>query len=101
MEMAHSTSSPLGIEPGHSPQEKTNGRGLLLIRQHLDVGKASGIVDGHMGFLIACATTRSQTPITSDPVPEALKTGLLLGVDMDHVAGPTGSGERAQQAADS
>jgi hypothetical protein len=63
------------IEPGHSPQEESDGRGLLLSRQHFDVGKASGIVDGHMGSLIARATAGSQTPITSDPVPDAFKTG--------------------------
>jgi hypothetical protein len=39
-----------------------------------------------MDFLIASATTGSQTPITSDPVADALKAGQLFGVDMDHVA---------------
>ncbi len=88
-------SNPLGIEPGHRPQQETDGRSLLLIRQHLDLDKASAIVDGHMGFLKARATAGSQTPITSDPVPDALKEGplllrrrsLRLGVDVDHVAG--------------
>ena len=48
-----------------------------------------------MGFLIARATAGSQTPITSESVPDALKARQLLlrrrilrlGVDVDHVAG--------------
>ena len=76
----------LGIELRQRPQLETDGRGSLLIRKLLDVGKTSGIVDRDMGFLIAGTMAGSQTPITSDPLLDALKTSKLFGVDMAHVA---------------
>lgn len=46
-------------------------------------GKASGIVDGYIAFLMARAATGSQMPIASEAVPDALKACKLFGVDME------------------
>ncbi|MCP9883499.1 hypothetical protein KBY65_13665 [Cyanobium sp. Alchichica 3B3-8F6] len=77
----------MGFKSVHIPQQKTNGHGLLLIRQQLEVCRASGIVNGNMNFLIASAKAGSKTQITGDQVPDGLKTGHMFDDDMDHVAG--------------
>ncbi len=77
----------MGIEPSHRPQQETDGRGQLLIGHHLDLGKASGIVDGDMGFLKARATAGSKTPISGHRVADGVKAVQSLGVEMDHVDG--------------
>ena len=40
----------LAVEPSQSTAHKTNGRGLLLVRDHLDVGHARGVINGHVGW---------------------------------------------------
>ena len=70
------------------PGSGANRGGLLLIRQHLGVSQAGGIVDGHMGCFVACTSRAAKAPIASDPVPDAIKPGQLFDVDVDHVARP-------------
>jgi hypothetical protein len=77
----------LAVEPGHSPHQKTHRRGLLLIRQHLDVGQASRVIHGHIGLFIAGTRRAALAAITGDAVTDPLKAGQLFGVDVDHVAG--------------
>ena len=40
------------VEPRHSPDKEVHDRGLLLIRQHLDIGQPCGVIIGHMGVLV-------------------------------------------------
>ncbi len=77
---------PLAVEPRHSTHQETHGHGLLLVRQHLDVGHAGGVIHGHMGLLVACTRRADLVAITGDAVANSPKAGQLFGVDMDHVA---------------
>jgi hypothetical protein len=71
-----------------SPQQKADRGCLLFIRQHLDVSQPCCIVDGHMGLLITRTTGRAQASVTRDPVTHSLKASELLGIYVNHVAGP-------------
>ncbi len=74
------------VEPSHSPAHKANGRGLLLVRQNLDVGQASGVVDGHVDTFVADASRAALLPVTGDAVTDLAKAGLLFDIDVDQVA---------------
>jgi hypothetical protein len=41
-----------------------------------------------MGLLITRTTGRAQASVTRDPVTHSLKASELLGIDVNHVAGP-------------
>jgi len=41
---------PIGVEPGVSSAEKADHRWLLLIRQHLDLGKPCGVFHGDVNL---------------------------------------------------
>ncbi len=38
----------LGVEPGNGPAEKVDEHWLLLVRQHLNIGEASVVINRHM-----------------------------------------------------
>ena len=84
-----------------SPQQKTHGGCLLLVRQHFDVSQSCGVVEGHMNFLVPGTTGAAKPAITGDPVTNPVKAGQLFGVDVDHVAGPCPLAALARQAAGS
>jgi hypothetical protein len=77
----------MAVEPGHSPQQEANCRCLLLVWEHFHVGQTGGVIHCHVSLFTTGSTRRTETPIASDPVADPLKTGELLDVDMDHVAG--------------
>jgi len=58
----------LTVEPGDSPAEKADHRGLLLIRQHLDVGQACGVNNGDMNLVVADTVGAALLAIARDPV---------------------------------
>ena len=79
---------PLGVEPGHGPRQKADHRWLLLIRQHLDVRQAGGVIDGDVDLVVADAVGPPLLTVAGDPVPHLPKAGQGLDVDVDQVAGP-------------
>ncbi len=50
----------LTAKPDHSPDQEAIRGGLLLIRQHLGVCQAGGIVNGHIGFFVARTSRAAQ-----------------------------------------
>ena len=52
-----------------------------------------------MSFFITHTTGGALASISGNPVTDALKAGELFGVEVDHVAWPTGSDVPAQRAA--
>ncbi len=78
----------LGVEPVDCTTEKADHRWLLLVRQHLDIGEASGVVDGHVDLVVTDAIGATLLPVAGDPVPHLAEPGQSLGVDVDQVTGP-------------
>jgi hypothetical protein len=77
----------LAIEPSHSPAQVTNRRGLLLVRQHLDVGQPRGVVDGHVDTVVADASRAALLAVADDAMTDLAKAGKLFDIDMDQVSG--------------
>jgi hypothetical protein len=78
----------VGIEPGHGYQQESNGCVLPLMRQHLDVSQSLCVIDGDIGFIIDRATAGNESSYAGYRVPDALRTVLLFGVDVNHFDGP-------------
>lgn len=49
---------------------------------------AGGVINRHVGLLMAGTTGGAQAPIAGDPVPHLAEPSHLFGVDVDHLAGP-------------
>jgi hypothetical protein len=77
----------LAVEPGHCPHQETHRRGLLFVRQHLDVSQLRGVIHSHMGLLIASTRRAALAAVTGDAVANPFQADQLFGVDVDHVAG--------------
>jgi hypothetical protein len=77
----------LANEPSHSPAQVTNRRGLLLVRQHLDVGQPRGVVDGHVDTVVADASRAALLAVAGDAMTDLAKAGKLFDIDMDQVSG--------------
>ncbi|MEY4807795.1 MAG: hypothetical protein RLZZ206_2184 [Cyanobacteriota bacterium] len=60
----------LAVEPSHSTAQKADGRGLLLVCQHLDVGQSGGIVDRNVYTVVADAGRAALLPVTGDAVAD-------------------------------
>ncbi len=76
-----------GCRPSHSTAQKADGGGLLIIRQHLDVGHAGGVVDGHVDTVVADSSRAALLAAAGDAVTDPAKAGKLFDVDMDQVSG--------------
>jgi hypothetical protein len=60
---------------------------MLLIWQHVGVGQAGGIKDGHVSFPITRTTGAAKRAISGDLETYPLKASQLFDVDVDHFAG--------------
>ena len=78
----------LAVEPGDGPDEKADHRWLLLIRQHLDIGEASGAINGHVDLVVTGAIGAPLLAVASDPMPHLSESDQSLDVDVDQVTGP-------------
>jgi len=79
---------PLAVEPGDSTAEKADHRRLLLIRQHLDIGKPCGVIHGDVDLVVADAVGASLLPVSGDAVPHLTEPCQRLDVDVDEIAWP-------------
>ena len=77
----------LASEPGDRALQERHRAGLALVRQHLAVGQAGGVVDADMHGLPA-GTTLTIAPIAGDPMADRRDPSELLGVDVEQLAGP-------------
>lgn len=64
---------------------------LLLVRQHLGVGKPGGVIDGDVKCFPSKAFTASSAialalPIAGDAMTDAVDPAQFLGVEMDQLA---------------
>ena len=78
----------LAVEPGDGSAEEADHRWLLLIRQHLDVGQACGVIHSDMNLVVADAIGAPLLAITGDPVAHPAEAGQGFDVDVDQVAWP-------------
>jgi hypothetical protein len=74
------------VEPGHSPAQEADRRGLLLVCKHLHVGEPRRVINGHMNTVVADAGRAALLPVTGDSVASLAKAGELFAVDMDQVS---------------
>lgn len=58
---------PLAVQPRDDTVAKADHRWFLLIRQHLDIGKPGGMIDGDMD-LVAVAIGAPLLAISGDPM---------------------------------
>jgi len=79
---------PLAVEPGDSTSEKADHRRLLLIRQHLDIGKPCGVIYGDVDLVVATAVGPSLLPVSGDAVPHPPEPCQRHDDDVDEIAGP-------------
>ena len=68
----------LAVEPSHSTVQKADGRGLLLVRQYLDVGLPRGVVDGHVNTVVAAASRAALLAVAGDAVTDLAKAASPL-----------------------
>jgi hypothetical protein len=47
---------PLAGDPGHRSAPKANGRGLLLVCEHLHVGHPRGVINGDVNTVVGEAS---------------------------------------------
>jgi hypothetical protein len=78
----------LGVEPGDCTTEKDDHRWLLLVPQHLDIGEAGGVINGHVDLVVTDAIGATLLPVAADSVPHLAEPGQSLDVDVDQVTGP-------------
>lgn len=67
-------------EPAQSSDQEGSGRAASLVRQHLYVGQAGGIIDGDMKAIIS-TTSAGVAPVTRDAMAhrlEAKQLGLVI-----------------------
>ncbi len=76
----------LAVEPSHSTAQKANGRGLLLVCEHLDVGHAGGVINGNVDAVVANTRGAALLAVAGDAVTDFAKAGELFDVDMDQVS---------------
>src|SRR6185369_12440899 len=75
-----------GRKPGEGPTEKSGtGRGEL-VGQHLDVGDATVIIDGHVDILPS-HTSRAPLPVAVDAMPHTSDHAERLDIHVDEIAG--------------
>jgi hypothetical protein len=78
----------LGVEPGNGPAEKADDRWLLLIRQHLDIGEANGVIHRHMYLVVTGAIEAPLLADVGDSVPHLAEPGESLDVYVSQATGP-------------
>ncbi len=78
----------LAVEPSHSTAHKADGRGLLLVCEHLDVGHAGGVVDGHVDTVVADASRAALLAAAGDAVTDFPELSQLFDVNVDQVTRP-------------
>lgn len=77
---------PLGGEPSGGP-DKEHGAGVAaLVRQHLDIGNAAVIVDGHMHIVISDALGALAPVKPGDAMPCLVEASELLNVQVQQIA---------------
>ncbi|WEK51567.1 MAG: hypothetical protein P0Y66_06120 [Candidatus Kaistia colombiensis] len=78
----------MALEPGDGPGDKGAGGALLLVRQHLCIGEARGIIDGDMeAFPADAAVLGHAAMLAGDAIADTIDTAELLYIDMDEFAG--------------
>jgi hypothetical protein len=78
----------LPVEPSHSTAHKADGRGLLLVCEHLDVGEPCGVVDGHVDTVVADASRAALLAAAGDAMTDLAKAGKLFDINVDQVTRP-------------
>src|SRR5687767_3418422 len=71
-------------EPADHALQKARRRAAALVGQHLDVGDATVVVDGHVGVLVARARD-DLAAIAMNPMPDSENTRQRLDVEMDEL----------------
>ena len=72
------TLDDMTVAPNQCPAQQANRCALLLIGQHLNVGKQCGVVDRHMDPVVSEASRAALLPIACDVVPHLADPGKLL-----------------------
>jgi len=79
--------NPLAVEPGHSAAQKADGCGLLFVCEHLDVGHAGGVINGHVDTLVPNTRGAALLAVAGDAVTDLSEAGELFDVDMYQLYG--------------
>jgi hypothetical protein len=74
-------------DPSHSTALRADGRRLLLVSEHLHVGEARRVINGHVDTVVADADRAALLAVARDPMADFAEAGQLLDVDMDQDPG--------------
>lgn len=73
------------VEPANSTDQEADRCGFLLAGQHNDLRQAVGVIDHHVGLIVADAPPTALSSIAGDPVTDSLKARQLLGIEIDNI----------------
>ena len=76
----------LTVEPGDCTAAKADHRWLLLIHQHLHLGKVGGVIHCDMQLVASDAIGAPLLPGAVPPVPHLVEPGQGLDVDVDQIS---------------
>jgi hypothetical protein len=75
----------IAVEPGHSTAHKANGRGLLFVCEHFDVGETRCVVNRDVKPVVANTRRAALLAVAGEAMPDLTGAGQLLDVDVDQV----------------